>query len=579
MAPQWNEEFKFENIPITAQITAEVKDWNRLEKNELIGTATIDLAAQQAASKAAPGVNWRTDDWYLISDKYPTAAVRLRMTFHFLSGQEAEDAVVILRKQIKEAKGSVKEGELGVYKTSIYQLRAHIYRARHLEAADESGLADPYAVIQLCGKTIEVPRIEKTLNPSWFASYAVNVEVPSNIALAPPLNVQLYDWDQLTSDDPIGSLRVNLADITLDRPSDVLTLAPQWYTLSNFDGKKMEGAELLAHFQLVDARHANTPLPKSLVPHTLPKLIEVYVLGLRNLSNLFGIHKTYIQFELPNGKHFATRKSARPSSRNPNFLQVIRIPFNMPSEAMFAPSIDITVKDTLFGGLIQRVIGTATLDLDRVLEKGDLLEQQMDELKTMREYEDVETPSLQEEEKKSQVRAVIDDGKGLEPSISVVDNDEEDVSVPLLRGDNEGDKMSEHVIDIDGEEKKGDIPDGGLRGESITLDDAGEYEAADIAEEPEWMKGRNQYDDELEDVMTLNPFDTIKLYTGRKNAGVFGTEYRTTGQLKVCVYLCMIFIPVSIVLSCCFCWFVLSIVLVCGYDTHTRGGGIETRMG
>jgi hypothetical protein len=49
---------------------------------------------------------------------------------------------------------------------------------------------------------------------------------------------------------------------------------------------------------------------------------------------------------------------------------------------------------------------------------------------------------------------------------------------------------------------------------------------------PEYMRGRQVVDNELEDVIPMRPFQTVRLFTGQQNAALFGERHREVGQFK-----------------------------------------------
>jgi hypothetical protein len=142
-------------------------------------------------------------------------------------------------------------------------------------------------------------------------------------------------------------------------------IKPRWYPLSTWDNKPLEEAKVLMSFELLTPAEVEAagPTVPSIVPATTPMTLELTTLGLRDLASLLGIHKTMIQFETPNGKRYKTTPSSTPTPQNPNFLQVLKIPLDLPLDRIYAPSLDFEVRDYLFGGMVKRVIGAAALGL------------------------------------------------------------------------------------------------------------------------------------------------------------------------------------------------------------------------
>ena len=70
-----------------------------------------------------------------------------------------------------------------------YELRANIYQARDLQAADDNGLADPYVKVGLGGASDETEVIERTLQPIWYRTVTLSLELPRDLSLAPKVIV------------------------------------------------------------------------------------------------------------------------------------------------------------------------------------------------------------------------------------------------------------------------------------------------------------------------------------------------------------------------------------------------------
>lgn len=74
-----------------------------------------------------------------------------------------------------------------------YELRAFVYQAKGLRAADETGLSDPYLIIR-CGKESRKTRvIPETTSPMWYEIMSFPVSLPQDLSLAPDINVRVYD--------------------------------------------------------------------------------------------------------------------------------------------------------------------------------------------------------------------------------------------------------------------------------------------------------------------------------------------------------------------------------------------------
>lgn len=81
------------------------------------------------------------------------------------------------------------------------------------------------------------------------------------------------------------------------------------------------------------------------------------------------MHKTYVELTLPDGTSFRTDASSHPHPKDPNFLQLLKIPLDIPIERIFAPCINVRIIDTFFGGLVKRTLGASSIDLANFLEE------------------------------------------------------------------------------------------------------------------------------------------------------------------------------------------------------------------
>lgn len=139
----------------------------------------------------------------------------------------------------------------------------------------------------------------------------------------------------------MGRFDLSVQDVMGGNP-DVTLLNPKWYPLFDWDQKPIEDSGLLVAFQILTAAEASLPKP-DIRPETTPMQLEITALGLRNLSSTLGVHKTYVEFELPNGRKFKTHKSRVPSAKNPNYLEMIKVDLPLPVDKLFAPTISLAV--------------------------------------------------------------------------------------------------------------------------------------------------------------------------------------------------------------------------------------------
>eukprot|EP00316_Scyphosphaera_apsteinii_P008064 CAMPEP_0119346170 /NCGR_PEP_ID=MMETSP1333-20130426/107868_1 /TAXON_ID=418940 /ORGANISM="Scyphosphaera apsteinii, Strain RCC1455" /LENGTH=787 /DNA_ID=CAMNT_0007358669 /DNA_START=1 /DNA_END=2364 /DNA_ORIENTATION=+ len=92
------------------------------------------------------------------------------------------------------------------------RVEVHAIQAANLEAKDSKGdSSDPYAVLSLGKEKRKTIMRLNCLNPRWdegFGFEGVLQDLAGNAA--PPLHIQLYDYDMMSSDDKLGDMRVSL---------------------------------------------------------------------------------------------------------------------------------------------------------------------------------------------------------------------------------------------------------------------------------------------------------------------------------------------------------------------------------
>eukprot|EP00742_Colponemidia_sp_Colp-10_P008749 GILJ01009495.1.p1 GENE.GILJ01009495.1~~GILJ01009495.1.p1 ORF type:complete len:1395 (+),score=268.10 GILJ01009495.1:46-4230(+) len=255
-----------------------------------------------------------------------------------------------------------------------YELRSYIYQARDLPAADASGVSDPLISVFCNGLKFETPHINGTTSPEYYLAYKHQVELPLDLALAPPVIVNVYDHDVIGENDFLGRAVISFERIVTEFRQDGPPV-PVWIPIAmNFD-ETAEGQVLLA-FQLVPAEYAHkVPMNENIRPLMEERVVEITCLGLRDLENhgLVPIKKPFMEFDIGNRDEtdavIKTAPSCTPSSVNPNIHAVIPVTLLLPVDPLFAPSINCRVYDHLFGGISTPLLGTFTVHLEEAVKK------------------------------------------------------------------------------------------------------------------------------------------------------------------------------------------------------------------
>lgn len=66
----------------------------------------------------------------------------------------------------------------------------------------------------------------------------------------------------------------------------------------------------------------------------------------------------------PRCKPMETPPSRRPHPLNPNFLQRVLVPVNLPLAPLYLPSVSLIVRDVRMGGLVKSVVGIGSVSLE-----------------------------------------------------------------------------------------------------------------------------------------------------------------------------------------------------------------------
>lgn len=385
-------EFKFSSVPIESSVMVKMFDWDRIGSDEIMGRFPIDLRGVVVKAGIEFGKDFEGVQQNFLVSKTGTGTLTLEFKFVYLKDPTAaaalekkakaqlkrrEKAMAMKNKfnvfsKQKEALNVQSASTLGNFIWRDFQLRVHLYQARHLPATDDNGLCDPYVIVMCGGVKIKFPVCQKTLHPVWYVTRAANIRIPTPLELAPHIQVAVFDKDLLDKDDPVGRCSVSCLD-ALMMNQDPHMIEPRWLPLYDWNNNLLHQSKLMISFQLLTEDQATTvPVPRSLKPKSVPMTLEVISLGLRDLQSTMGIHKTYIRFDLPHGKHFLTKKSKNPTARNPNFLQVLEIPIEVPLKRIYAAALDLQVRDTVFGGMIDRLVGAGSLNIsDFLMEDPD----------------------------------------------------------------------------------------------------------------------------------------------------------------------------------------------------------------
>ncbi|KAG2467304.1 FR1L6 protein, partial [Polypterus senegalus] len=336
-----------------------------------------------------------------------------------------------------------------IYKgEKLFQLRAHMYQARGLIAADNSGLSDPFAKVTFASQSQTTVIINQSLTPTWnqmlfFNNISLH-EDAKDIACDPPLVViEIYDDDALGKAEYLGS---TVAVPVVKLAEDPYT-SPQLQYYPIFCGST-PGGELLAAFELLQIPDSESeaeaippidqpdgqvyPVPANIRPVLSKYRIEVLFWGLRDMKKvqLLSVDRPQVFIECA-GK--GVKSSVIQSYKsNPNF-SVLADSFEveLPENELLHPPLSISVVDW-------RAFGRSTMVGTHVINS---LKQYVFELPTRPVVSEVKEEKRHKQAGKDAVmplQALLSHGvdtlvKGPPDQFSVVIEDGEGKRKPLRR--------------------------------------------------------------------------------------------------------------------------------------------------
>ena len=90
-------------------------------------------------------------------------------------------------------------------------LRVKLTHALGLKSMDSNGYSDPYCKVSFGKQTHKSQIVKKSLNPRWDETYTFRGNYPDFVNGV--LNVECWDWDRLSRNDPLGNGTLQLSHL------------------------------------------------------------------------------------------------------------------------------------------------------------------------------------------------------------------------------------------------------------------------------------------------------------------------------------------------------------------------------
>uniref|UniRef100_A0A8C1QYP5 Otoferlin n=1 Tax=Cyprinus carpio TaxID=7962 RepID=A0A8C1QYP5_CYPCA len=250
----------------------------------------------------------------------------------------------------------------------VFQLRAHMYQARSLFAADSSGLSDPFARVFFSTHSQVTEVLNETLCPTWDQLLVFdNVELygeAGELRDDPPIIViELYDQDTVGKAEFIGRTFAKPLTKMVDEHYGPPQFPPQLEYYQIYRGNCTAG-DLLAAFELLQIGPAGRaalppidgptdsdrgpilPVPLGIRPVLSRYRIEVLFWGLRDLKriNLAQVDRPRVDIECAGkGVQSALIQNYK---KNPNFSTLVKwFEVDLPENELLHPPLNIRVVD------------------------------------------------------------------------------------------------------------------------------------------------------------------------------------------------------------------------------------------
>ncbi|XP_016803687.1 otoferlin isoform X3 [Pan troglodytes] len=253
-------------------------------------------------------------------------------------------------------------------KKQAFQLRAHMYQARSLFAADSSGLSDPFARVFFINQSQCTEVLNETLCPTWdqmlvFDNLELYGEAHELRDDPPIIVIEIYDQDSMGKADFMGRTfakpLVKMADEAYCPPR----FPPQLEYYQIYRGNATAG-DLLAAFELLQIGPAGKadlppingpvdvdrgpimPVPMGIRPVLSKYRVEVLFWGLRDLKrvNLAQVDRPRVDIECA-GKGVQS-SLIHNYKKNPNFNTLVKwFEVDLPENELLHPPLNIRVVD------------------------------------------------------------------------------------------------------------------------------------------------------------------------------------------------------------------------------------------
>uniref|UniRef100_A0A8C1SR92 Fer-1 like family member 4 n=1 Tax=Cyprinus carpio TaxID=7962 RepID=A0A8C1SR92_CYPCA len=239
-----------------------------------------------------------------------------------------------------------------------FQLRAHIYQARGIIAADDNGLSDPFAKVVFSTQCQLTRVMEETLSPTWcelllYDQVLMEGSKEEYREDPPVVIINIYDYNKLGSPQALGRAFAKPELKFVEEPYK----KPQLQFFEITKGKSKAG-EILAALELIELNYSSFGEVGLFLINFTAKVTRVLYWGLRDLKrvNLFEVERPQVRIECAG--HMIESEEIQSYKMNPNFNDVVKhFDVELPELVYLHPPLTIFVMEQrAFGRLV--LVGT-----------------------------------------------------------------------------------------------------------------------------------------------------------------------------------------------------------------------------
>ncbi|UKJ90471.1 hypothetical protein MACJ_001404 [Theileria orientalis] len=173
------------------------------------------------------------------------------------------------------------------YDLTHYVFRSMLYEALHLPCTGNGQYPNSCVEIELSSYRIKSRPVKRSINPYFFESHELEVQLPSNLLLAPDININVY---AVSSFGASYNQLMCTGQYSLSKVPKSWNKAPQWLklksTINSFHRPKILMAFELIQFEEYRRNPDNFKFFDDIFPSTIHSTLSLLLIGIRTFLPL-----------------------------------------------------------------------------------------------------------------------------------------------------------------------------------------------------------------------------------------------------------------------------------------------------